>query len=566
MNTGAAIDTGFEIMDNKKFCNIISTNENKSIIAKICTCISILLLTYSVLTIKLSFGTFGLIHSFPLTFFVALTLLVVCSVILWDNPEKNDRIITVQFIFFLVGLWLVPFVIELTPSRTSYTCAGFVEYIVRHGVLNQEVAFYHNWPAHSILYAVLVNLLDVTDLNILMGLTPFFSNIFYFLALCLLRRFMSKQGLTSMWWPLVWIFFIANYLGQDYFAPQGLAYFFFLLFIGLLLLSYDENSYANKPSGKAMKLLLFCSITIAHALTTLIAGLTIFVLTFRRKERLNSLFVLGVVIFITWTLYGAIVYFSGHIQGFLDEAFNLEISFNQNIARVGTTGDEQVDQVSLYYTLLLLVTSSIGWLTTRQGLLKNIFTKLSIVPLFLPFFVSYCGEMLVRVLLFLLLPIAFFSSSFFINKKRLVSYGFIIFLIISIPLHIISHYGNEEYNYVSSAEQDAARFLFEKVDGKFEIVSENDPVFRQLDLERFVVVLTSTSTLKEGKIIGHWSRYKNDPQYAVISRGTWVSYNRFKTDVDLNKLRNLESFLQVSTNYENIYTNNDSSIYVFREV
>jgi len=550
----------------KKPFKIISTLETKRQIAKVGTSVAILLLTYSVLTTELRFGSLGLIHSLPFTFFIAMSLLVACSVLLWNEPDKNNRIITIQLIIFLAGLWLVPFLIELSPNRSSYICVGFIDYIIRHGTLNPEVAFYHNWPAHSILCATLANVLGITDFSILIGLTPFFSNCFYFLALCLLRRFMRNEGLATAWWPMVWIFFIANYIQQDNFIPQGMAYFLFLLFVGLFLLSRSADSYASGSNGTLIMLLLFFSMTIAHTITPLIACITIILLDFRRRKYVSPLFIPAMVILVAWTIYGAIVYFSSHMGGFLNEAFNMEMSFQQNVVRVGATGDYLVDQVSIYYTAVLLVLSMLGWLTTNPGRLKASFTRLSIAPLFLPFFHTYGGEMITRTLLFLLLPVAFFSSTFFRNKRVLAFHGIIIFLIIATPLHIISHYGNEEYNYISPAERVAADFFFEKRIHIFEIVTENDPIFRQRDLECFVVVLTSASTLRNNKIIGHWSKWEGDPQYAVISRGTWVAYRRFKSDVDRSKLRNLESFLQTSTSYGCIYANNDSKIYTYNGV
>lgn len=549
-----------------EFHSIIISTMNKSRVAKIGTSIAILALAYSVLTTKLSFGSFGLIHSLPFTFFIAMSLLVVSSAILWNDPEKNTTILTIQIIAFLAGLWLVPFVIEHVPSRTSYTCAGFAEYIVRYGMLNPDVAFYHNWPAHSILCATLVKVLGITDLTTLMGLTPFFSNCFYLLSLCLLRRFMYNQGLINAWWPVVWIFFIANYLGQDYFSPQGMAYFFFLLFVGLLLISRETDSYASSSSGKIIKLLLFCSMTVAHPLTPIITCVTVFTLNFRHQKWVSSLFIPIAVILVAWTFYGASVYFNGHIEGFLHEAFNLGMSFDQNVVRVGTTGDEQVDKVSFYYTLIIMILYLLGWLTTKKGSLKDTFTRLSIIPLFLPFFISYGGEMIVRVLLFSLLPIAFFSSYFLGKRKDLATYAFVLFLVVSIPLHIVSHYGNEEYNYVSQTERETANFLFSNAADQYEIVTENDPIFRQNNLERFAVILTSTSYLKDGKISGHWSKYQNATQYAVISRGTLVAYQRFKVDTDIDKLKNLDIFLKTSTNYGRIYTNGESMMYIFKEV
>ena len=47
------------------------------------TIIAVLLWAHSILYARLEIGHFGLIHSLPVTFFVALALLTVASAILW---------------------------------------------------------------------------------------------------------------------------------------------------------------------------------------------------------------------------------------------------------------------------------------------------------------------------------------------------------------------------------------------------------------------------------------------------------------------------------------------------
>jgi hypothetical protein len=549
---------------NSKLSGNINIAKPKKIVAKAGTSVAILLLIFSILQTKLFFGDYGLINCLPPTFFIALSILVGCSIILWDDSEENNNILIIQFIIFLLGLWLIPFIIEQVPSRTSYACEGYVDYIVRYGALNPEIVFYHNWPAFSIFNDILVDGLGITDLTKLMGITPFILNCFYFLALYTMRPFMLKHNIEKAWWPTVWIFFIANYFGQDYFSPQGMVFFLFLLFIGLLLVHKETDSNANGWRGTILKLLLFSSITISHALTSMLTLVVVFVLNFRRDKWLNSFFLLIMFVFTAWTIYGAFSYLSGHVEGLLREALNLDLYFSQNVEKVGgSRGNMNINTVAFYFTLVFLIFSALGWLTAKKGLIKDTFTRLGIACVFL-LGIPYNGEIVERFLLYSLLPLSFFAFNFFRNNKKLASYGLFICLVISIPLNFAIHYGNEQYNYVSPAELTSTQYILEKVDHEFELVSQHDPIFEQRNLERLTVILTSTSHLEGPKIEGPWSKGKNVTQYVSIGRGTWIYFTRFLTEEDRSHLRTIESFLQNSTSYERIYANNDNSIYIYK--
>ena len=541
---------------------------NNQRVSKLGTIIAIVFLIHSIFSFKLSFGEFGLIHSLSLTFFLGIVLLLVSSVILWTNPTTNNGLIFAQLLIFMAGLWLTPFLYEHSPDRTSYAMIGFVDYIIRNGTLNPEVCFYHNWPAHSILFAILSKILGLSDPLIITGITPFFTNLFYFLALCLFRKFLFFEARQEIWWPFVWIFFIINFIGQDSFCPQGMAYFLFLMFIALfLLLQTKYNNYSKTVEGNILRIILFCSLTITHILTPIVIVIIILIFTLYHfmlyeKKVPNYLFILSLIVFVSWTTYGAVSYFEAHLWQFIREALNFEEFFQHNVARVGSTGDTSIDQISVFFTIIVLILSFAGWLITHSGLLKKCFTILSITPFILaPFFV-YGGEILARVFLFLYLPVAFFSSAFLRNLK-IFTWGISVFLVVAIPLHIISHYGNEEYRYVSSAERKAASFFFEKRAKDFEVVSENDPLFRQRDLEHFAVVLISASRWENEKITGPWSKGKDVPQYVAITRGTFVNYERFKGDT--NKIITFENLLRAEPSYICIYSNNDGTMYAFKD-
>lgn len=541
-------------MLKKVYCNLYANYPKRTSISGFGTIISIMLLIYSYTTIKnISFEKLGLIDVLPITFFLGISLLLISSILLWGPPynRKNENMIFIQLMFFTAGIWLFPFLIEHTASRPTYVMEGFVEYIIRNGKLNPSVAFYHNWPIHSIFFTAVYNILGLSSLSLVKGLTPFFTNMFYFLALCLLRRHFVIDGRFDIWWPFVWMFFIINYINQDVFCPQAIAYFYYLIFVSLFLLPKSKNTYVEGVSGSIIKIILLLSLVASHILTPIILIATIIVFNGlewfnTRKIISNKLFILAITIFIAWTIYGASVYFNGHLIQFLREAFNLDLFVKQNLGRVSNTGDRIVDRVTILFTGILILLSFIGWIVSEPGLLKTNFTRLSAPPLIVaPFFV-YGGEIIARVILFLYLVMAFFIGSFLIrNRKYLLIYtGFLILLL---PMHIIAHYGNEEYNFVSKAEQISANFFFSKSAPDYEIVCENEPIFRQKAIEHFNVILLSSSRWEGAMITGPWSHRKDIPQYIALTRGTFVNYDRFKGR--LNDIYLFEKELQLKQSY-----------------
>src|SRR5207302_5984197 len=67
----------------------------------------------------------------------------------------------------------------------------------------------------------------------------------------------------------------------------------------------------------------------------------------------------------------------------------------------------------------------------------------------------YGGEMLIRVLLFSLPLLALLLVH---ANSRALSAAVVLLLSVAAPVHLIAHYGNEAYDYVSPAEVDGFHF------------------------------------------------------------------------------------------------------------
>ena len=67
----------------------------------------------------------------------------------------------------------------------------------------------------------------------LIGWAPVAFNLLYLPPLLLVFRAASKDWRVV--WLAAWIFYITNWIGQDYYSPQAFAYFLYLVILGVLL-------------------------------------------------------------------------------------------------------------------------------------------------------------------------------------------------------------------------------------------------------------------------------------------------------------------------------------------
>jgi hypothetical protein len=72
------------------------------------TVVALALWAVSITRANLVLDDWGLIHSLPVTYFVALGLLTVAAGILWLSKESHNFLMGLQLVFFIGVLWLTP--------------------------------------------------------------------------------------------------------------------------------------------------------------------------------------------------------------------------------------------------------------------------------------------------------------------------------------------------------------------------------------------------------------------------------------------------------------------------
>lgn len=426
--------------------------------AYVCSLMALVMLSVSLFMFKdLRLGEFGLIHDFPPLYFVAIFFSLLSGFLTIGIRQERTFLQSFNCLFLLIALWLVPILLEGTPRFASaYKTIGFVEYVYREGRLEPASweLFYHNWPGFSVFASVLWMITGVDEIYPIVLYYPFVLHLLMFtLLLWMFKKLTFEINIPNGWYLGGVVYLLANFVNQDYFSPQSFAYYL-LTFIIILLIDRKQwlKSHKRAVGFKLMLILTFTALAVSHILSSLVA-LTLFaVFSLFERKTFFTLTLFSFVVLVAWTIYGAVVYFDAHLSNIFMETFELEKSWNQNISnRVrGSSEHVLVNKFRILYAIYFELYGFIGLMLSirkKNHLIMMDLVKISIVSVCMAGSFVYGGESLMRGYLFMLVPLSFFCMGF-LYQKMLLPLLFM-FCALALPLHIITHYGNEQVDYVN---------------------------------------------------------------------------------------------------------------------
>ncbi len=475
----------------------------------------------------------------------------------------------------LVALVLV---LHATPAivyqaaRYSWTWKhlGIIDYIQRHGAVDPTIRFgavYHNWPGLFAITAWIANALGIGSVELAdaVRFAPPILNLLFLTALISIYR--NFTGDPRLVWAAAWIFIVGNWVGQDYFSPQGVTLFLYLLVIALCLgplrsrLEWTRNSttrlasyaafYVNavsRGSGAAdwqsgamvraaaacTVLLLILGIVASHQLTPValilaLAGLAMI-------GRLNIGFcIFAVVAEMFWLLYFASPFVAANLAGELEVLGQGVAKATDRLVDTSVVSPGQIWVVFIGRAL----TFSIGLAALLGGLRRllagcrdgpAIVLAISPIPMLAN---SYGGEILFRVYLFALPFLAFFAAALFFPsasagrswRSRVLFGGLGVLLAIAF---LFANNGKDRQYTFTSAEVAAARWLYQSAPpGTLLIEGARSYPGQFLNYENFSYLpLTEERPEQRAQIlrdpVGIFARWLGDPQwkagYVIISR------------------------------------------------
>jgi hypothetical protein len=429
---------------------------------------------------RLRLDGYGLLHSLPWAYYLGLAGLPLASALEWRRQSSRPALVLAYVAAFLLLVWLTPYVLEGTPRfRTSYLSYGYVDPVVRGQGLFPRLFVYHNWPLFPLAMAALQNLTAISPLK-LMAFFPTVIMVLYLVPLSALllmtsdrswpgpgRRWRTALGTDARWVAGLWVFVVFQWTNQDYFSPQALAFLFYLgLMVVLVHTALRRDGTFNAVSGGAT-VLLFTLIVATHVLTGLIALFVIAALTLTHQLRRPTLFLLTLLVFVAWQAYPAAPFYEFYGRRLLQTVFAAGDFLQSNVAgRVSgsgphlTVGRVRIGVTAIVFALGLVAVLSqldLGRRLPRpaamwQSLSREL--RLGLVWLLATVVVGpvsvYGGEMLIRTELFSLPPLAMIIAAT-VDRRRVLAVVAASVTVMA-PLQILTHYGNELYDYVSPGE------------------------------------------------------------------------------------------------------------------
>jgi phosphate starvation-inducible membrane PsiE len=187
----------------------------------------------------------GFVSVLPIGCYIALGALTLgfCIALLGGRERAPGWILAFCLLALIFMLYGLPTLVEQSPRfQVVYWLAGHTDYLLSTGTVDPNFDAYFNWPGFFVLTGMLTQL---AGLKAVTDLTPWASllyNILYLPPIYMIYTTATRD--RRLIWLGLWMFYITDWVWQDYFSPQGLNLFLYLLIIALLL-KWFKTSHAT---------------------------------------------------------------------------------------------------------------------------------------------------------------------------------------------------------------------------------------------------------------------------------------------------------------------------------
>ncbi|MZF89352.1 glycosyltransferase [Streptomyces sp. SID5643] len=285
-----------------------------------------------------------------------------------------------------------------------------------------DMAVYDQWPGFFAAQAALQRLLGVDSAAMFMAWWPLVSSLMLLLPLLLIYRTFTED--RRLIWTAVWLFYVANWVGQDYFSPQSVAYALHVGVLAVVLRRFGRSAVRRGRPRQAVWTVvitvMIVAIVISHQLTPGMLAVCLLALCLSRRYRDWVPLATTVVIFLAWCLTAALPFLSAAMPDMIrsigDVGANVETGYGATPTGAGAIATSWAARLLSGSVLLL---AAVGVL--RQRVLRHRARPLLLVAAApLPMFAasSYGSEMIFRVLLFMLPGAAFFAAAALLPRVR----------------------------------------------------------------------------------------------------------------------------------------------------
>jgi hypothetical protein len=399
---------------------------------------------------------------------------------------------------------IAPMLQEAPRLESTWKHLGIVDNIQRTEQVDPLFDAYFNWPSFFVMAAAFNGLSGNDSLMSLVKWAPLALNLLYFGPL--LKIFQASTGNYRHVWLAIWLFYLGNWIGQDYFSPQGLSYFLYLIILGVLIQWFQAPAHTwlvsviarrwdlprqlgrlaergrawSIPDGGAppalfwqraslvlLVLVVYAAMVPSHQLTPFIVLESTITLVVFNQCRLRGLPVAMGILLVGWLAFMATPYLAGHLQGLVRQ-IGLDVAVSANVTGrlQGSPEHVAVLYVRMAFALGFWGLAFLGGIRRlHHRYLDLTLALLAVAPFFQLLAQSYGGEMLLRIYLFVLPFMAFFVAAVFFPSPATTGSWRILAAVggLSVLLaggFFISRHGNERMDFFTTSEVQAMQHLY----------------------------------------------------------------------------------------------------------
>ncbi|HEX9370546.1 MAG TPA: hypothetical protein VF897_06045 [Roseiflexaceae bacterium] len=554
----------------------------------------------------------GLVSVLPPAVFVALSVVTISFCISLSLSQLHRPILLLHCAVLALMLYGMPTLVEQVPRfHVAWRHVGIAEYIMRNGYVNTRINAYFSWPGFFILSAFVTAVSGWSSPINLVAWAPVIFNLLYLGPLLLILRSAARGPRTV--WLGAWFFYLTNWIGQDYFSPQALNFFFYLVILGILCRWFPATS---APAGRlwqrlraagplarlapladrwlapgeaigapirppqrlglmAIVVALALVVAASHQMTPFFTLASVAALVVFNRCSARGLPVLLAVVFVGWLSFMTTGFLSGHIHSLVSNVGELSKAVNTGvIQRVrGSPGHIFVVQLRVVMSLAIGVLALLGGLRRlRNGYRDLSLGLLAVVPFSLMAFQPYGGEMLLRAYLFALPALVFFAAALFFPtpEVRTTWRTTVAISLVSIALlagFCFTRYGNERMDYYTPDEAGAVQYVYSIAPpGALLLAGSENMPWKYQDVEHYRYG-TVTRQIRYGDLeaVADRMRGKKYPAaYLILTRSQPVFAESIR-GLPREAWDRFEQALYESDQFRLIYENEDAEVYMLSQ-
>ena len=558
----------------------------------------------------------GLISVLPPSITIALIMITISFCLALQRPQLRVAILLLHLVLLVFMLYNIENLVEQEPHiAVLYRHAGYTEYIMRTGSVDPYLDAYFNWPGFFVLGALITRVAGYHDILSFAGWAQLFFNLIYLGPLYLI--FTSATTNKRLVWLGLWFFSLTNWVEQDYFAPQGLGFFVYLVIIAMLLkwfkvppaaqprrrwsfwqhldhfslpmqrlyewLTAADTLYTPTRPWQRVALLvvlvaIFAFVVFSHPLTPFFVLVSVTALVIFRRCRPRWLPILMALMIAAWIIFMAQPFLAGHISMVTGSIGQVNSVVASNLTNRVVEGDPQHIFIARVRVIMTFAVWGLALAGAVYRLLRGhrdlTYILLAVAPFSLFVVQNYGGEMILRIYLFALPMMVFFAAALFYTASANGRSPWLTIAVAGISIVLLSgflftRYGNERTNYMTRAEVDGVRYLYSIAPPHSLFIAGWDGTPWQFqDYEKYNLV-SLASTLPDAVInrdvnrIVQFIESEEDPAvYLIFTRSQEATAEAFSGSPP-GTLDRLENALLRSGKFKLVYSNPDAQIFIY---